>query len=166
MARKMDISTPADTLDFIEGIFLSHFPNQPTSFTEEVLKGVERLFAGEYEGYLASDTAYHDFKHTCEASVAVARLLDGHIKSGQPPNLSARDFELSVAAILLHDSGFMKERGDDEGTGAKYTVTHVERSGQFAAKFLPPYGVTEDEIRFVELAIECTGINVVGTVYS
>ena len=156
----MDISTPADTLDFIKGIFLSHFPDQSTAFTEKVFKGVERLFAGEYEGYLASDTAYHDFKHTCEASVALARLLDGHIKSGQPPHLSARDFELSVAAILLHDSGFMKESGDNEGTGAKYTLTHVERSGQFAARFLPPYGVTEDEIRLVQLAIDCTGIHV------
>ena len=156
----MDICTPADTLDFIKGISLSHFPNQSTSFTEEVFKGVQGVFEGEYEGYLASDTAYHDFKHTCEASVALARLLDGHIKSGQPPDLTARDFELSVAAMLLHDSGFMKEYGDDEGTGAKYTVTHVERSGQFAALFLPAYGVTEDEIRFFQLAIDCAGINV------
>jgi hypothetical protein len=86
--------------------------------------------------------------------------VDGHIKSGKPPTLTARDFELAVAAILLHDCGYIKQIGDNEGTGAKYTLTHVNRSDEFAAKFLPPLGVSADEVRLVQLAINCTGLQV------
>ena len=45
-------------------------------------------------------------------------------------------------------------------SGAKYTLTHVARSAEFAAKFLPPFRVTADEVRVVQLAIQCTGLRV------
>ena len=84
----------------------------------------------------------------------------GTFEAGSLPTLTHRDLELMVAASFLHDSGFIKEIGDDEGTGAKYTLTHVTRSGAFAAKFLDEFDVTPDEVRLVQLAIECTGIQV------
>ena len=65
-----------------------------------------------------------------------------------------------MATTLLHDSGFVKESDDLEGTGAKYTLTHVVRSGDFAEKCLPSLGVTAEEIRLVKLAIDCTGVAV------
>ncbi|MDA2929589.1 hypothetical protein MYX84_06530 [Acidobacteria bacterium AH-259-O06] len=156
----MHIANPKQTLNFVEKTFTSHFSDRSTTFLCKVFGGVEDLFAGRYPGYQGSDTAYHDLTHTCEATVAVVRLLDGHIKRRKPPSVSWRDFELAVAAILLHDSGFMKQIGDNEGTGAKYTLVHVSRSGEFAAKFLPSFGVAADEIRVVQLAIDCTGVAV------
>jgi hypothetical protein len=84
----------------------------------------------------------------------------GTFEAGSLPTLTHRDLELMVVASFLHDSGFIKEIGDDEGTGAKYTLTHVTRSGAFAAKFLDEFDVTPDEVRLVQLAIECTGIQV------
>ena len=49
------------------------------------------------------------------------------------PKLNPRLFELAVAAVLLHDSGYLKLRSDNVGTGAKYTYCHVLRSCSFAA---------------------------------
>ena len=43
-------------------------------------------------------------------------LLDGHIKGASQPTITAREFELGIAAILLHDSGYIKQLGDNEGT--------------------------------------------------
>ena len=148
------------TFDFVKETFSSCFPDESTTFLFKVFERVQDLFEGRYPGYQHSDTAYHDLTHTGKATVAVARILDGHIKSGNSPVPSCRDFELIVAATLLHDSGFIKQVGDDEGTGGKYTLSHVKRSGKFAAKFLPEFGVTADEIRLVQLAIDCTGMEV------
>jgi len=156
----LDFRNPHETLRFVCDLFNESFPGSSPEFLTGVFKNVCDLFAGRYPGYQACDTKFHDLVHTCEATAATMRILDGHIKSGQPPALSARDFELTVAAILLHDCGYIKQNGDNEGTGGKYTLTHVERSGEFAAKFLPPLGVTTDEVRLVRLAISCTGIQV------
>lgn len=149
-----------ETPQYLRRLFSAHFPQRSTAALDAFLAQTAALFAGRYPGYQASDSAYHDFNHTLAATVATARLLDGHIKSQQAPTLSARDFELAIAGILLHDSGFIKEVGDTEGTGAKYTLTHVARSAAFAAEFLPPLGLSDDEIRIVQLAIQCTGLNV------
>ena len=149
-----------DTLTRISETFSSHFSSESTDFIVRVFNRVADLFEGRYPGYQSSDTTYHDFTHTCEATMAVVHILDGHLRSGKPPALSPRDFELMVVAGFLHDSGFIKEAGDDGGTGAKYTVTHVKRSGEFAARFLEEFDVTPDEIRLVQLAIECTGVTV------
>ncbi len=149
-----------DTLIRISETFSSHFPSESTDFIARVFHRVAELFEGSYPGYQSSDTTYHDFVHTCEATLAVVHILNGHLRSGKPPNLSPRDFELMVVASFLHDSGFIKEVGDDEGTGAKYTVTHDTRSGEFAARFLDEFDVTPDEIRLVQLMIEYTGVTV------
>ena len=156
----MNISGSQPTLSFTQEVLESHFPDHSNLFLKNVFQAIEDLFSGRYPGYQKSDTAYHDLAHTCEATVAVVRILDGHLKGGTPPALEARDFELAVATTLLHDSGFVKESDDLEGSGAKYTLTHVVRSGDFAEKCLPNLGVTADEIRLVKLAIDCTGVAV------
>lgn len=137
-----------------------HFPNHRSAFPESLFLQVDNLFAGNYPGYQRSDTAYHDLRHTCDATEATARLLDGHLKGQLQPRLTTRDFELAIAAGLLHDSGYIKQTGDNEGTGAKYTLTHVQRSADFAGRFLPPLGVTADEVRNVQSAIQCTAANI------
>ena len=155
----MDIKTNK-TSNFIVKTFASHFPDASTAFLEKVFEKIQDLFEGRYPGYQQSDTAYHDFTHTCRAAVAVSRILDGHIKGGTTPVLAWRDFELVIAATLLHDSGFIKKSDDPTGTGGKYTLTHIKRSEEFAATFLPEFGVTADEIRLIQLVIDCTGVAV------
>jgi hypothetical protein len=156
----LDFQGAPETLQFVCSLLNASFPGRSAEFLAAVFNKVCELFAGRFPGYQACDTKFHDLAHTCQATVATMRIFDGQIKSGRPPVVTARDFELAVAASLLHDSGYVKRVGDAEGTGAKYTQTHVERSADFAAKFLPPFGITTDEVRVVRLAIQCTGIQV------
>jgi hypothetical protein len=73
--------------------------------------------------------------------------------------LTWRDCELAVAAVLMHDSGFLQASGDRKGTAARYTPTHVRRSERFAARVLSQRGLPAGEIRFVQLAIRSTDLN-------
>jgi hypothetical protein len=152
--------TPEETVRLTSAIFLAHFSGQSIGFVSAVFHQVQDAFVGRHLGYQRCDTAFHDFAHTCQATVATARLLDGHLKSKGSPALTARDFELAVAGILLHDIGFLKDAGDHSGTGAKHAVVHVDRSAKFAEEFLPRLGVTSDEVRFVQLVIRSTSMNV------
>jgi hypothetical protein len=68
-------------------------------------------------------------------------------------------FELGLLAILLHDTGYLKKRGDDSGTGAKYTIVHVGRSAVFANELLTEKGFNPEDIRAVENMIHCTGLD-------
>jgi hypothetical protein len=68
-------------------------------------------------------------------------------------------FQLGLLAILLHDTGYLKKRGDAQGTGAKYTVIHVQRSAEFAAELLIEKGFSATDIRAVQNMICCTGVN-------
>jgi hypothetical protein len=65
---------------------------------------------------------------------------------------------LGLLAILFHDAGYLKRQDDREGTGAKYTVIHVERSAEFAAQLLAEKGFSPPEILAVQNMIHCTGL--------
>lgn len=146
---------------FISDLYSQRFPENSPSLLMDVFGEVCDLFEGRFSGYRACDTRFHDFAHTCDATVAAMRIADGYCLSGHAPGIDARSFEMLVVAILLHDSGYIRRDNDTtSGTGAKYTTTHVRRSADFAADFLLRHGFAPNEIRAVELAIYCTGINV------
>lgn len=128
------------------------FPLLDRLFTD-----VTCMFAGKYPGYLSIDMRYHDYEHTLQATVCLLQILEGRHRTGDAPVLSARDWELAVMAVLLHDTGYLKHSDDREGTGAKYTLIHESRSCDFARRYLPPLGVKPEEIDDVCAAISCTG---------
>ena len=116
-------------------------------------------FTGRYRDYQAVDARYHDFEHTLQGTLCLARLLCGRHAAGAEPKLSQRMFQLALLAILFHDTGYLKKRADTEGTGAKYTVIHVNRSAEFAAQLLGEKGFAPSEIKAVQNMICCTGVN-------
>ena len=86
--------------------------------------------------------------------------LSGYHRANANPTLTKKMFELGLLAILLHDTGYLKERDDTEGTGAKYTLIHVNRSMEFAAQLLSEKRFKKNEIQAVQNMIRCTGVNV------
>lgn len=118
---------------------------------------VGRMFRGEFGDYRPIDLKYHDYQHTLQASLCMAELLAGRDRTRAAPHLSWRQIELGMTAVLLHDSGYLTTAADGDGTGAKYTYTHVLRSSAVAASLLPRYGVKPHEMELVLNAIRCTG---------
>src|SRR5213078_3234841 len=96
----------------------------------------------------------------------MARLLHGRHQTGLKPEVSHRMFELGLLAILLHDTGYLKKRDDTAGTGAKYTVTHVDRSAEFAKELLSEKKFSSKDITAVQNMIHCTGVDAALSVIS
>ncbi len=124
---------------------------------DRLFADVTRMFRGEYPGYLPIDMFYHDYEHTLQATVCLLHILEGRHRAGAKPALSPRDCELSLMAVLLHDSGYLKRTDDTKGTGAKYTLAHVQRSCDFARVYLPALGVQPEELDDITHGISCTG---------
>jgi hypothetical protein len=118
------------------------------------------LFHGKHPQFQPCDTAFHDFDHTMQATSAVADLLAAHRQNSVLAPLQQRDWEMAIAAAILHDSGYLKRRNDVAGSGAKYSAIHVGRSCFHAWDLLPPFGFTADELRQIQNAICATAISV------
>ena len=135
------------------------FPNGDARFVPRAFDWAKECFLGYYETCQAIDAPYHDFEHTLQGTLCMARLLRGRHRAGAQPQISESCFQLGIIAILLHDTGYLKKRGDNEGTGAKYTITHVTRSKEFAADFLGEKGFGTGNIQAVQNMISCTGVD-------
>lgn len=153
----IDTSSPVAVAEAVKSAFAGMGAAASFPLLDQLFGDVTRTFQGHDEAYQAIDMEYHDFEHTLQATLCLTDLLQGRSLTPDPPMLSVRDWELSVMAALLHDTGFLKEVGDDSGTGAKYTFVHEVRSCNFARKYLPRLGATTAEIEDVCSAIICTG---------
>lgn len=154
---RVDTKNPVAVAALVRETFARLFPGNATAWFERIFDDVETLFAGRHPDYAPVDLRYHDLEHTLQATVCLTLLLEGCQASGDEPRITARQFELATASVLLHDAGYLKLRSDTAGTGAKYTFCHVLRSCSFAASYLPALGATEPEVGGVLGAINCTG---------
>ena len=150
---------PAAVAQEIQAAYLAICPRGDEQFVPRVFRWASDAFNGNYADYQAVDARNHDFEHTLQGALCMARILQGRHKTGINPELPQRMVELGLIAILLHDTGYLKKRGDNEGTGAKYTVTHVSRSCEFAAQLLEENGFAEKEIVAVQNMICSTGVD-------
>jgi hypothetical protein len=125
---------------------------------QAVFKDVVKLFRGKYPGYRACNTRYHDLKHTTSCLLAMARLIHGGFVQGTV--IEERDAALGLIAALLHDTGYIQTAEDDDGTGAKYTMVHVERSIEFMKIYFAQYGYSSEDFLFCRNCLKCTGLEV------
>jgi hypothetical protein len=144
----------------VQSIFQALFPEANGSFIPDAFEWTEEWFTGRYPGYQAIDARYHDLEHTLQGTLGLARIFRGRHFAGVRPILTPKAFELGLFAILMHDTGYLKRVEDTEGTGAKYTATHVRRSGEFARQFLSEKGYNASDTHSVQNMIRCTGVNV------
>ena len=138
----MRTTDPVAVNQEVDRIFLGLYSEASTGPLDQAFSDVTRLFSGEYPGYRACDTAYHDIQHTLDVTLATARLIDGHDRT-QPGagQLGARRAVLGVVIALLHDSGYMRRKSESGvENGAVFTKIHVSRSADFLARYLPTIG--------------------------
>jgi hypothetical protein len=145
----------------VQSAYLGMFPKGDPMFVPHVFGWAITCFTGGYENYQAVDARYHDFEHTLQGTLCLARLLRGRQRANAQPPLTQRICELGIIAILMHDTGYLKKRDDTHGTGAKYTVTHVDRSAEFAAALLRQQCFSTSDIKAVQNMIHCTGVDAV-----
>ncbi len=160
MQERIDTREPRQIEAEVQKAYLAMFPKGDREYIPKIFQWAVAWFAGKYLDYQPIDAHYHDLEHTLQGVLCMARLLRGRQAQGQQPLLTQRMFELGMLAILMHDTGYLKTRGDTEGTGAKYTLTHVDRSIEFAGELMTSHDFPVEEILAVQNMIRCTGVNV------
>ena len=116
------------------------------------------LFNGEYPGYRASNTRYHNLEHTMMVTLATARLTHGCVKAGH--QFDPGNILLGLLAALYHDSGLIQTKQDRKGTGAKYTIGHEDRSVKFMRKNLSGKKFSKTQMDDCGHLIRCTNLNI------
>jgi hypothetical protein len=163
-ARKMfdevDTRVPRAAEQSVSSVYHDMFPAGDRSFVPRAFEWAGHFFSGQTEEYQAIDARYHDFEHTLQGTLCLARLLHGRHEAKAMPVLSQKAFELGLLAILFHDTGYLKKKDDVEGTGAKYTPTHVARSAAVVKEFLSRKGWAVADTTAIQNMIRCTGVNV------
>jgi hypothetical protein len=157
MLASIDTRSAPAVAAAVKALFAELFPAHKSEWIGTLFSDIEAFFTGRHPDYQAVDLRYHDLEHTLQATLCFARLMAGRHRARVEPIITSRQFELGLAGVMLHDTGYLKLRSDTQGTGAKYTYTHVLRSCAFAAVYLPRLGTTLTEVQDVLSSISCTG---------
>jgi hypothetical protein len=126
-------------------LYAGTWPGEPVERLSRAVGDFERLFNGEMTGYAGVDTVYHDLQHTLDDTLAMARLLAGYDRSHAPEQRMGPDrAAMGLVVALFHDAGYIRQTDDTtHRNGAEFTRTHVGRSAQFLARYLPTIGMAE-----------------------
>jgi len=117
-----------------DGILGRINPGYDTSLIKTIFDDVMSLFSGEYPGYSSIKTLYHDKPHTLDVFLCAIRLMHGVNISGN--RLTDEEMTKIMIAALMHDIGYSQRDGEEGGTGAQYTQTHVKRGIIFMKKYI------------------------------
>ena len=143
----------------VQAIYLELYPAGDPTFVSRAFSWATDFFHGRHCDFQPIGMKYHNLEHTLQVTLCMMALLRGRDHAQVEPRVPQRFFELGLLAILFHDIGYLKKRGDNTGTGAKYTLVHVLRSAEFAAQLLRQHAYPETDIVAVRNMINCTGVN-------
>ncbi len=132
-SNKIFIQESASIIEEVKSI-LSSIDFMDHNAVEETFKDTVKLFKGQFRGYQACKTKYHDLNHTLAVFLATARLVHGAVIDGR--SISIDMIAIGLISALFHDAGLIQTEDEQDGTGAKFTLGHEERSITFIKKYL------------------------------
>jgi hypothetical protein len=129
----------------ISRLFRVNYPSVECAAMTRAFKDAAALYVGDYPGYRACDTTYHNLQHVMDVTLAMARLMDGYERTkAQPPPLGEKLFQFGIVVALFHDMGYLRKDDDDVApNGAFYTRNHVSRGAFFLRSYLAEIGLPE-----------------------
>ena len=148
------IDSPATLIQEVVEILALMSPDAETASVRRVFSATGELYNGQFAGYRACNTGYHDLQHAYNALLAMARLIHGAVLDGRV--FSESNIVAGLAAALLHDAGYIQEESDTRGTGARYKAIHEKRSMDFLKRHGPGLGLSSRQIGTGCTLIACT----------
>jgi hypothetical protein len=115
VTNTVQVSKPAAVRDAVQELFADTYPGASFDKLWLAFYDFERLFTGQYPGYLGCDTTYHDMQHTLDMTLALARLVVGYERSVDPAErLGSQRAQMVVVTALFHDSGYIRHEERDK----------------------------------------------------
>jgi hypothetical protein len=152
------LDNPDEVAREIRTIILLGYKNFNFNQFEQVFGDILKLFHGHYPGYRRCNTVYHDLSHTLDCLLVTAKLIHGAGLNGIV--FTHRDVTLGLISALMHDTGYIQAEEDNTGTGAKYTVSHIQRSIEFMKKYFHEHGFPSEYLPICRDFLRCTGLDV------
>ncbi len=152
----VDLNDPDCILEEVKFIMSKSFKDIDFDRVDLVHADVLRLFAGDYPGYRKCSARYHDLKHTTDVFIATARIIHGAHLDGM--KFDSREVMLALVSALLHDTGYIQAASDMNGTGGKFTMTHVKRSMNFMNQYFIENSFPKEDAIKADQMIQCTSL--------
>ncbi|HTE42842.1 MAG TPA: hypothetical protein VK629_18615, partial [Steroidobacteraceae bacterium] len=145
VTNTVQVSSPTAVRSAVLDLFMQIWPNRSFDRVVSAFRDFERLFIGQYPGYLGCDTVYHDMQHSLDGTLATARIIAGHERTqAADDKLGPERATLGIVVALFHDAGYIRQVDDSvHRNGAEFTLNHVSRSAAFLANYLPTIGMAE-----------------------
>ncbi len=154
----VNMNDPQSVLKEVKATVSLIFPSFDFEMIDLAFEDFLNLFAGNYPGYQECNTRYHDLKHTTDTFLALARLIHGATMKGI--KLSRQGVSLALISALMHDTGYIQTIDDITGTGAKYTLSHVDLSIDFMSDYFNEKGYLREDFIYCRNIVSCTGLDV------
>ena len=156
--KLLDFRNNSDILKEVKLITALINPQFDFHFLDQAFADIEKLFRGQYKGFRACNTHYHDLRHTLTVFLAMARLLHGAYLQGI--KFTDKEINIGLLCALMHDAGYIQSDEDHAGTGAKYTLVHIHRSSKFMQEYYSAADYFKDDIKNFDDILNCTGLNI------
>ena len=145
VTNTVQVSSVSAVKRAVEELYSQTWPNGRVERLDTAFTDFERLFNGQFPGYYGCDTVYHDLQHSLDDTLAMARLLAGYDRThAAEQRLGAERAMMGIVVALFHDAGYIRQTDDTmHRNGAEFTRTHVGRSAQFLARYLPTLGIAD-----------------------
>ncbi len=159
VTNTVQVSNPHAVRKAVRELFSATYPGAPFDKLWLAFYDFERLFSGQFPGYVGCDTTYHDMQHTLDMTLALARLVAGYEQSAdEADRLGADRAQMTIITSLFHDSGYIRhaDRDKEFHNGAQLTQQHVSRSADFLRRYLPELGLARD-VAVASMIVHFTG---------
>ncbi len=157
LSKLFPVDAAENVVDEVLEILRRISPDFDTAPVCNAFEATQRLYHGNFPGYSACNTGYHDFRHASEAFLAMSRLIHGAILRNE--SFSESEITVALVATLLHDAGYIQDKSDTRGTGAKFKAIHEQRSMDFLSRHGFELGLSEAQIDAGRLIILCTDMD-------
>jgi putative nucleotidyltransferase with HDIG domain len=121
----------------VQTIFKSLYPKSSikANALKNYFEATQALFKGKSPLLKKTNTPYHNFQHTLQVTLCAARIIEGAMRT-HAIIISPKNFNKVILASLLHDIGYLQNKNDRNGTGAKHTHHHEMRGALIAGQYL------------------------------
>ncbi|MEN6439694.1 MAG: hypothetical protein ABFD97_14060 [Syntrophobacter sp.] len=132
-------------------------PNMDLRPLRIAFQQILRLFRGEFPGYRECNSLYHDLRHTTDCLLALTRLIHGAWLRGM--SVTQDNLTVGLIAAALHDTGYIQKVDEISGTGAQFTLTHIDRGIAFLEVYAAGFGNPGLDVEAIRNCMRCTGLD-------
>ncbi len=145
------------TLDLITTLLQQDFSLE--HHFDALLDDIANLYNGIWPDYEACQVPYHNYNHALDVTLAALRMASGWNKRHPTALFSQDAITTLVIASLFHDSGYIKDKGDHDGSGGKYSFNHTIRSQKICSSYLKQKQYSNTITHIILNIIDTTNFN-------